>query len=79
MPRYTVQQRYFARRDGKTFGPWSPDDENPVVELPDADAEWVNRDAPGTLKPLRSGGAKAASAPPADRQHRGGSNRGGKS
>lgn len=47
--RYTVQHRYSAYRDGQLFGPWEPDIE---VELDDLDAEWVNRDSEGTLKPV---------------------------
>lgn len=49
MNRYTVQHRYTAVRDGRRIGPWEPDTE---VELSDHDAEWVNRDSPGTLTPV---------------------------
>jgi hypothetical protein len=48
MPRYTVRQKYYARRDGVEYGPW------PVgtgVELEAEVGDWVNRDAPGTLTP----------------------------
>jgi hypothetical protein len=41
-----VTQRYSARRDGRDFGPYAPGE---TVELDTDDAEWVNRDAPGTL------------------------------
>lgn len=47
--RYTVQHRYTASRDGQTFGPWDPGTE---VELDEPDADWVNRDSEGTLKPV---------------------------
>lgn len=52
MPRYTVQHRYAASRDGQTFGPWEPDTE---VDLDEPDAEWVNRDSAGTLEPVDQG------------------------
>lgn len=65
--RYQVTGKYSARRDGRQFGPWQAGD---VVELDGADAEWVERDAPGTL--TREAKAKP---PPANRQHRGGANR----
>lgn len=64
MNRYTVNHSYRSRRDGQDFGPWSKGDE---VELSDGDAEWVERDSPGTL-------ARQADRV-ADRQHRGGRNR----
>lgn len=65
---YTVGHSYTARRDGHTFGPWAEGDQ---VDLTAEDAEWVNRDSPGTLT-----AAKREQAPVADRQHRGGRNRG---
>jgi hypothetical protein len=46
MPAYKVTQRYGAYRDGKRVGPWSGGE---TVELETELAEWVNRDAPGTL------------------------------
>lgn len=67
---YTVTRSYTSRRDGQTFGPWVEGDQ---VDLTAEDADWVNRDSPGTLaepKPERQ------QAPTADRQHRGGRNRG---
>lgn len=72
---YTVQHNYRSTRDGQEYGPWVAGD---VVQLDRADADWVNRDSPGCLaepepepKP-----AKRQAAPAADRQHRGGRNRG---
>jgi hypothetical protein len=50
MPRFTVKQRYTAYRDGKQFGPWEPDSE---IELDAPDAEWVERDSPGTLAEIK--------------------------
>jgi hypothetical protein len=80
MPEFTVAHAYRSSRDGQPFGPWKPGD---VVELLDADAEWVNRDSPGCLltfpAPASTPEAEpAARAKPAgrDRQHRGGANRG---
>ncbi|UJW32394.1 hypothetical protein L3Q67_00990 [Saccharothrix sp. AJ9571] len=61
MPRYRVKHRYHARRDGKAFGPWEPKDD---VELDQADAEWVNRDSPGTLSAVRA--AASTPEPPQD-------------
>jgi hypothetical protein len=46
MPQFVIRQRYTSYRDGKTYGPWQADE---VVELDTADAEWVERDSPGTL------------------------------
>jgi hypothetical protein len=46
MPQFIIRQRYTSYRDGKTYGPWQVDE---VVELDTADAEWVERDSPGTL------------------------------
>lgn len=46
MPTYAVNHRYSAFRDGAQFGPYEP---GTFVELSEADAEWVNRDSPGTL------------------------------
>lgn len=61
MARYTVDHAYLARRDGQQFGPWEPGIE---VELPEEDAEWVNRDSPGSLRP--AGAPAAAAEPPSD-------------
>lgn len=44
--RYTVNHAYSARRDGKVFGPWVAGD---IIEIDQADGEWVNRDSAGTL------------------------------
>lgn len=49
MPRYTVQHSYKAYRDGRLLGPWEVDTE---IEVDEADAEWINRDSPGTLAGL---------------------------
>jgi hypothetical protein len=48
MPLFKVESSYSSYHDGRQFGPYEPGE---VVELEQADAEWVNRDAPGTLKP----------------------------
>lgn len=76
MPQYNVQHRYRSYRDGQQFGPWQAGE---TVELDVADAEWVNRDSEGCLAPVEAaeekpGGRQQTKA--ADRQHRGGSNRG---
>lgn len=79
MPAYLVQHRYSSFRDGQRFGPWEGGE---TVELEEADADWVNRDSAGCLEAAKPK-AKAEPAPArqqpktADRQHRGGSNRGG--
>jgi len=49
---YEVGHRYTASRDGKTFGPWEQGD---VVALDQPDAEWVERDSPGTLLTIEVG------------------------
>ena len=89
MPRYMITQSYASFRDGQRYGPWEAGGE---IDLSEADAEWVNRDAPGTLEPPK--GETEESALPGDeaspddaeprrqqkparnRQHRGGANRG---
>jgi hypothetical protein len=79
MGRYTVGQSYSSWRDGDQYGPWEAGTE---IELDDADAAWVERDAPGTLTPVvaqpdpekKPARSKAAAA---NRQHRGGTNRSG--
>lgn len=79
MPRYTVNHAYRAFSDGVQYGPY---EQGTVVELVEADAEWVNRDSPGCLTPVGAKPAKAeeperqASATP-NRQHKGGRNRAG--
>ena len=50
MPRYKVQRAYAAYRDGSRVGPWEADLE---VEVDAELAEWVDRDSPGALAPLR--------------------------
>ena len=45
MKQYQVTQRYRAGRFA-----W---DKGQIVSLSDDDAEWVNRDAPGTLRPYK--------------------------
>lgn len=67
---HTVNHSYTARRDGQTFGPWVEGDQ---VELTAEDVEWVNRDSPGCLAPVKAEREQPAVA---DRQHRGGRNRG---
>lgn len=49
MPRYRVTQDYSSNANGKHFGPFACDDE---VELDQDVAEFVHRDAPGTLEVL---------------------------
>lgn len=81
---FKVQHAYRSSRDGQQYGPWAEGDR---IELEQADAEWVNRDSPGCL--LAAGGV-VKGTPEADgddgperqkpaganRQHRGGPNRG---
>lgn len=45
MPRYTVNKRYSAMYNATRLD-YSPPAE---VDLPEAQADWVNRDCPGTL------------------------------
>jgi hypothetical protein len=76
MAKYTVVHAYSARRDGLQFGPWQPDD---VVDLEQADAEWILRDSPGSLAPAADEPAETGERQKLagrDRQHRGGANRG---
>lgn len=80
--RYTVMQSYRAERDGDVFGPWEAGQE---IELEPVDAEWVNRDAPGTLEggdlerveddASGEGPAKRQARPAPNRQHKGAGNR----
>jgi hypothetical protein len=79
--RYEVRHAYRSSRDGQQYGPWAGGE---TIELSEADADWVNRDSPGCL--LAAGGVVEAAPevgeerqkPPArNRQHRGGTNRGG--
>jgi hypothetical protein len=46
MPTYTVNHRYYAFSDGKHYGPYEA---GTVIDLDPAEAQWVNRDSPGTL------------------------------
>jgi hypothetical protein len=88
MSEYHVNHRYGATRDGIKFGPYEP---GHTVELSEVDAEWVNRDSPGTLSSVAEAEDDAAEAPEvaadaatdgeappvADRAHRGGRRRAG--
>lgn len=66
MARYIVQQFYASRGpDGAGLGPWGPGDS---VELGDAQAAWVNSDAPGTL--AAAADVRAVETPPKDRMLR---------
>lgn len=75
---YTVQHNYRSTRDGQEFGPWTAGD---VVQLDQADADWVNRDSPGALTAAEPAPApepapeRQAKATP-NRQQRGSRNRG---
>lgn len=78
MPRYTVTQRYGSYRDGVRYGPYAKGD---TVELTEPEAEWINRDAPGTL--AEEAAAKPKTAEPdgktgPNRAHKPAANRGGK-
>ena len=71
MAKHRVTQVYAAFRDGVHYGPWTPGEE---VELTDELAEWVNRDAPGTLIPVQSEPEKPVereAKPAPDRAHKG--------
>jgi len=81
---YEVRHAYRSSRDGQQFGPWRAGE---VIELSEADADWVNRDSPGCL--LAAGGVVEGAPPPEseadaerqkppgrNRQHRGSPNRG---
>lgn len=78
MPKYTVNHRYTARRDGITFGPWTAGD---TVELTEPDAEWVSRDSEGCLTEVKPKAVKAddgdGKAGP-NRQHQPAKNRAGR-
>ena len=76
MPGYTVNHAYDAYRDGRRYGPWEDGD---AVDLDVADADWVNRDSPGTLtaaKPTK-GEAEREAETGANRQARPARNRAG--
>ncbi|WP_328465528.1 hypothetical protein OHA21_43825 [Actinoplanes sp. NBC_00393] len=75
MAKFTVNHAYKASRDGQQLGPWKPGD---VVDLEQADADWVNRDSPGCMSPTSAAPAEGAArqrSASKDRQHRGGANR----
>ena len=55
--RYTVKHNYKSYRDGQQFGPWEAGTE---VELDEPDAEWVERDSPGALEPVKAKPAAAS-------------------
>ena len=59
MPRYKVNQNYRSRRDGVDYGPWEA---GGVIDLSEADADWVNRDSPGTLGPAEEPATKKTDA-----------------
>lgn len=80
MPRYTVQHKYRAVRDGQVLGPWRAGDE---VELAEADAAWLEQDSPGLLAtpaptsdPTPVVDVERQQTPARDRQARGVRNRG---
>lgn len=76
MGEYRVNHSYSSFSDGRRFGPYEP---GTTVELDDVDAEWVNRDSPGTLTPV-SGSVDPdgeAKVPQKDRAHHGGRKRAG--
>lgn len=80
MAQYQLTRSYSSRRDGRTFGPWAAGD---VVDLDQADAEWIGRDSPGALTPAAAEPdpepePERAAKPSPNRQHRGGQNRGAK-
>lgn len=76
MAAYKVNHRYSAFRDGARFGPYEP---GTVVDLEESDAEWVNRDSPGTLSPAKAKAEEKVEQPPVqpNRAHKGGRNRAG--
>lgn len=75
MSAYTLNHAYSASRDGRQFGPWEAGE---TVELEPVDAEWIERDSPGALSEAKAAkGGERQKPPAADRQHRGGANRGG--
>jgi hypothetical protein len=80
MPEFVVVHAYRSSRDGRQFGPWVAGD---LVEVTDADAEWLLRDSPGCLLPVAAEDPdndpdNEREKPPArNRQARPGRNRGG--
>lgn len=61
MDQYLVGHRYTSRRDGITFGPWIAGD---VITLEPGDAEWIERDSPGTLRPVDQDDVEPVEQPP---------------
>lgn len=59
MPDYTVNHAYRSFSDGVQHGPY---EQGTVVQLAQADAEWVNRDSPGCLTEVGAMPAKPAKA-----------------
>jgi hypothetical protein len=55
--KYTVQHDYDAYTDGRRYGPWVEGDE---VDLEPEQADWVNSDSAGTLKPADAQARAAA-------------------
>lgn len=75
MTAFELNHAYSARRDGRQFGPWQAGE---VVDLEQADAEWVERDSPGALRqprPEPEADGEREKPAGANRQHRGGRNR----
>jgi hypothetical protein len=78
MAQYRVNHRYASFRDGRGFGPFDPDT---VIELDEADAEWINRDSPGTLDDIAADTEESGvdpdgeAEPVKDRAHKGGRTR----
>lgn len=63
MQQFHVNQAYAASLDGRRIGPWVAGD---TVELSEVDAEFVERDAVGTLTPVDEHGPEADPDPPAE-------------
>lgn len=51
MARYEVGHDYASWRDGKRLGPW---EKGAVVDVDEADAEFVEVDSPGALKAVKA-------------------------
>lgn len=77
MAAFTVNHRYYSFSDGKHYGPYEA---GAVVDLDQAEAQWVNRDSPGTLTAVAAKKAEdKVEQPPTqpNRAHKGGRNRAG--
>lgn len=74
MPAYTVNHGYRSYRDGIQYGPYEA---GTVIELTEADAEWLNRDSPGALTPVTAEPEREA-RPAVNRQHKPTANRAAK-